>query len=156
MAKSPKQYSQKMYLFVIYGLFILVLLGIFFTFTYTHYNNNTIAEATKDSENLCTSLSNAVTTQLDNMSTISMSIVYSNAIKSNFKEFSRMYRQTGTNPDALVASREKATSIQEIVTAIIGAYQSASEIKLYTMDGSCVETGYWMNFKGRFRSHGLV
>lgn len=144
MAKSPKQYSQKMYLFVIYGLFILVLLGIFFTFTYTHYKNNTIAEATKDSENLCTSLSNAVTTQLDNMSTISMSIVYSNAIKSNFKEFSRMYRQTGTNPDALVASREKATSIQEIVTAIIGAYQSASEIKLYTMDGSCVETGYWM------------
>ena len=100
MAKSPKQYSQKMYLFVIYGLFILVLLGIFFTFTYTHYKNNTIAEATKDSENLCTSLSNAVTTQLDNMSTISMSIVYSNAIKSNFKEFSRMYRQTGTNPDA--------------------------------------------------------
>ena len=74
MAKSPKQYSQKMYLFVIYGLFILVLLGIFFTFTYTHYKNNTIAEATKDSENLCTSLSNAVTTQLDNMSTIYMTI----------------------------------------------------------------------------------
>lgn len=144
MAKSPKRYSQKMYLFSIYGLFILTLLCIFFTFTYTHYKNNTIAEAKKDSENLCVSLSNAVTTQLDNMSTISMNIVYSNAIKNNFKEFSYMYRQTGTNSEALIASREKVTAINEIVTAIIGAYQSASEIKLYTMDGSCVEAGYWM------------
>ena len=144
MAKSPKRYSQKMYLFTIYGFFILILLCIFFTFTYTYYKNNTIAEAKKDSENLCVSLSNAVTTQLDNMSTISMNIVYSNAIKNNFKEFSYMYRQTGTNPEALIASREKVTAINEIVTAIIGAYQSASEIKLYTMDGSCVEAGYWM------------
>lgn len=32
MAKSPKRYSQKMYLFVIYGFFILVLLGILLYF----------------------------------------------------------------------------------------------------------------------------
>ena len=55
-----------------------------------------------------------------------------------------MYQQTGTDPEALIASREKVTAINEIITAIIGAYQSASEIKLYTMDGSCVEAGYWM------------
>lgn len=144
MAKSTKLYSQKMYLFTIYGFLILILLCIFFTFTYTHYKDNTLAEAKKDSENLCVSLSNSVSTQLDNMSTISMNIVYSNAIKSNFKEFSYMYQQTGTDPEALIASREKVTAINEIITAIIGAYQSASEIKLYTMDGSCVEAGYWM------------
>lgn len=138
----PKHYSQKMYLFTIYGIFISLLLVIFFTFTYSHYKNNTVEEAKKDSENLCVSVTNAVETQLDNLSSISMNIVYSNAIKKNFKEFSDFYQRTGIDASALVASREKAMSIHDIVTAMIGAYQSASEIKLYTMDGSCVETGF--------------
>lgn len=137
-----KRHSQKLYLFFIYGIFITILLGIFFCFTYSYYKSNIITEAKKDSENLCASVTNAVETQLDNLSTISMNIVYSNAIKANFKDFSEFYQKTGNDPSALVASREKAEAIQEIVTAIIGAYQSASEIKLYTMDGSCVETGY--------------
>ncbi len=142
MKSQKKCYSQKMYLFFIYGILISILLGIFFCFTYSHYKFNILKEAKKDSENLCASVTNAVETQLDNLSTVSMNIVYSNAIKTNFKEFSHFYQQTGTDPSALVASREKAHAIHEIVTAIIGAYQSASEIKLYTMDGSFVETGY--------------
>lgn len=133
-----------MYLFIIYGIFIVILLGIFFVFTYSHYKSNTLAEAKKDSENQCVSVTNAVETQLDNLSTISMNIVYSNAIKTNFKEFSDIYQKTGNDPAAMGASREKALAIHDIVTAIIGAYQTASEIKLYTMDGSCVEAGYWL------------
>lgn len=139
-----KHYSQKVYLFTIYGIFILICLGIFFLFTYSHYKSNTISEAKKDAENLCVSVSNAVETQLDNLSTVSMNIVYSNAIKTNFKEFSNFYQETGSDPSALAASREKAMSIHDIVTAIIGAYQTAADIKLYTMDGSCVEAGYWL------------
>lgn len=81
---------------------------------------------------------------MDNLSTISLNIVYSNAIKTNFKEFSSSYQKTGIDASALVASREKAMAIHDIVTAIIGAYQTASDIKLYTMDGSCVEAGYWL------------
>lgn len=137
-----KRHSQKIYLFFIYGIFICILLGIFFCFTYSYYKSSIITEAKKDSENLCTSVTNAVETQLDNLSTISMNIVYSNAIKTNFKEFSDLYPKNGNDPSNLVASREKASAIQEFVTAIIGAYQTASEIKLYTMDGSYVETGY--------------
>lgn len=140
----PKRYSQKMYLFIIYGIFISILLAIFFIFTYSHYKTNTLDEAKKDSENLCVSVTNAVETQLDNLSTISMNIVYSNAIKTNFKEFSDFYQRTGIDASAMVDSREKAMAIHDIVTAIIGAYQSASEIKLYTMDGSCVEAGFWL------------
>lgn len=142
MVKMHKKYSQKLYLFIIYGSFILILLGIFFAFTYTHYRTNAIEEAKKDSENLCVSVASAVQSQLDHLSTISMNIVYSNAIKTNFKEFSNYYQETGRDPAALVASREKAMAIHDIVTAIIGAYQTASDIKLYTMDGSCVEAGY--------------
>lgn len=139
-----KRYSQKMYLFIIYGFFILILLGIFFAFTYTHYKTNMLTEAKKDLENLCVSVNNSIETQLDDLSTISMNIVYSNAIKTNFKEFSRLYQQTGDDPSTAIASREKAQAIHDIVTAIIGAYQTASDIKLYTMDGSYVEAGYYL------------
>lgn len=102
-----KRYSQKMYLFIIYGIFILVLLGIFFVFTYSHYKRNILTEAKKDSENLCVSVNNSIETQLDNLSTISMNIVYSNAIKTNFKEFSQLYQQTGNDPTTAIASRGK-------------------------------------------------
>lgn len=66
--KTTKHYSQKMYLFVIYGLFILLLLGIFFFFTYTHYRKNALEEARKDLENMCASVEDSVETQLNNIS----------------------------------------------------------------------------------------
>lgn len=91
---------------------------------------------------MCASVENSVEAQLDNISTISMNVVYSNAIKSNFKEYSGTWKKTGEDPALLVSSREKLEVIQEIVTAIIGAYQSASEIRLYTMDGSCAAVGF--------------
>jgi len=142
LKKLPKHYSQTFYLFVVYGSFILLLLTIFFTFAYSSYKENTLENAENSIENLCASVQDSVAAQMDNLSTISMNIVYSNAIKANFKDFSRLYQDTGMDPETTVASREKAEAIHEIVTAIIGAYQSASEIKLYTMDGSCVESGF--------------
>lgn len=142
--KSARHYSQAMYLFVIYSIFILTLLGIFFIFTYTHYQKTALEEASRDLENMCASVENSVKTQLDNISTISMNVVYSNAIKKNFKEFSSSYKREEETPEDIVTSREKAMAIHDIVTAIIGAYQTASGINLYTMDGYCVEAGYWL------------
>lgn len=132
-----------MYLFVIYGLFILILLVIFFIFTYTHYQKNALEEASRDLENMCSSVENSVEAQLDNISTISLNITYSNVIKSNFKEFFDIYKEDRKNPEQLVASRENVKAIYDIVTAMIGAYQSASDIRLYTMDGYCVQAGFW-------------
>lgn len=100
-------------------------------------------DAGNNLENMCASVQNSVELQLDNISAISINIVYSNAIKSNFKEFSNTYQEGNTDLSQLVTSREKMTAIAEIVSAMIGAYQSASEIKLYTMDGYCAEVGYW-------------
>lgn len=128
---------------MIYGTFILILLSIFFTYTYTHYSRNAMEDAGNNLKTMCASVKNSVELQLDNISTISMNIVYSNAIKSNFKDFSDTYEANDTNLSRLATSREKMTAIADIVTAMIGAYQSASEIKLYTMDGYCVEVGFW-------------
>ena len=142
MKKMTKHYSQHMYLFVIYGLFILCLLCIFFFFTYRHYKINALENAAKDLENMCASVENSVEIQLDNISTISMNLVYSNAIKTNFKEFSDISRKNYISTGQLVASRDHVEAIHDIITAIIGAYQSAAAINLYDLDGSCVESGY--------------
>lgn len=145
MNKITRHYSQTLYLFVIYGLFILILLGIFFTYTYSHYRENTLEDSKRSLENLCASINNSVEIQLDDLSTLSMNIVYSNMIKTNFREFSDSYSKADKDEAEIVSSRQKAEVIHDIVTAMIGAYQSASEIKLYAMDGSYVESGYWMS-----------
>ncbi len=144
MKKITRHYSQTLYLFVIYGLFILILLGIFFTYTYSHYRENTLEEAKRSLENMCASINNSVEIQLDDLSTLSMNIVYSNMIKTNFREFSDSYGKADDEAE-IVSSRQNAEVIHDIVTAMIGAYQSASEIRLYAMDGSYVESGYWMS-----------
>lgn len=145
MKKITRHYSQTLYLFVIYGSFILVLLGIFFTYTYSHYRENTLGESKRSLENMCASITNSVEAQLDSLSTISMNIVYSNMVKTNFREFSSAFQRTGKDQAEIVSSRQSAEVIHDIVTAMIGAYQSASYIRLYDMDGSCVESGYWIS-----------
>lgn len=145
MKKITRHYSQTLYLFVIYGFFILVLLGIFFTYTYSHYRENTLEESKRSLENMCASITNSVEVQLDSLATISMNIVYSNMVKTNFREFSSAYQRTEEDKAEIVSSRQSAEVIHDIVTAMIGAYQSASYIRLYDMDGSCVESGYWLS-----------
>lgn len=139
-----KKYPQKVYLFAIYGSFIFVLLCTFFIFMYSHYRTNTLKEASKDLENVCDSIENAVENQLDNISSISMNIVYSNAIKSNFKQFSDVSHHGEIAAESIVDSREWLMQIHDIVTAMIGAYQTASGINLYTLNGDRVESGYWL------------
>lgn len=142
MKKMAKHYSQHMYLFIIYSLFILCILCIFFFFTYRHYKKNALENAAKDLENMCASVENSVEIQLDDISTISMNLVYSNTIKINFKEFSNISRKNYITASQRVASRNYVESIHDIITAMIGAYQSAASINLYDLNGSCVESSY--------------
>lgn len=153
MTKITKHYSQTLYLFTVYGFFVLVLLGIFFIFTYFEYKKNVLYDAKRGLENMCASISDSLDTQLDHLSAISLNIVYSNLIKSNFQDFTDTY-QKAENPaqddpsgsmNHILDSRKNAETIHNVVTAMIGAYQTASEIRLYTMDGYYVESGYWLS-----------
>ncbi len=152
MTKITKHYSQTLYLFTVYGFFVLVLLGIFFIFTYVEYKKNVLYDAKRGLENMCASINDSLDTQLDQLSAISLNIVYSNLIKSNFQDFTDTYHkaegsvQTGTHSQTdVLDSRKNAETIHNVVTAMIGAYQTASEIRLYTMDGYYVESGYWLS-----------
>lgn len=132
-----------MYLFGIYGILILILLSTFFACFYHYYTKNLYREAQRKSEDLCASVSSFVSSGLDNMSTISMNIVYSNAIKSNFKEFSKAYQNSPIPLDDFSNSRDSILAIYDIITAIIGPFQSVSQVNLYSLSGDCVGSGYF-------------
>jgi two-component system sensor histidine kinase YesM len=135
-------YSQKIYLFFIYGLLVIALLSLFFISFYSFYSKDIYKDAKTKSETLCTSVQNSVSTELKNMSTISMNIVYSNAIKKNFTSFAKNNTDK-IKLDNFSVSRENVLSIYDIITAIIGPYQSASQVNLYTLNGICIGSGYF-------------
>ena len=134
-------YSQKVYLFVIYGLLVTVLLFLFFICFYSFYSKNTYNDAKTKSETLCASVHKSVSTELNNISTISMNIVYSNAIKKNFTSFAE--NNDNIEMNNFISSRENVLAIYDIITAIIGPFQSASQVNLYTLNGTCIGSGYF-------------
>lgn len=136
-----------MYLFFVYGILIVSLLGTFFLYFYHYYSGNLYAEAKRNSENFCASISSSINSELDNMTGISMNIVYSNAIKSNFIEFSNTHQYSKVNLEDFWSSRESSLAIFDIITAIIGPFQSASQVNLYTFNGYCVGSGYYQRVK---------
>lgn len=141
--KHKFYYSQKTYLFVIYGLLVTTLLSIFFICFYSFYKDNVISDAKIHSESLCTSIQNSLSNELNNISTISMNIVYSNAIKKNFTNFSNHYDGSNLNTPTFSTSRESVLSIYDIITSIMGPFQSAMQINLYTLNGMCIGSGYF-------------
>lgn len=136
-------YSQKRYLFFIYGILVTVLLSIFFICFYSFYRTSILKDSKIKSESLSASILNSLTTELNNISTISMNVVYSNAIKKNFTSFSHEYNSYDTNTSTFLNSRENVLSIYDIVTAIMGPFQSAMQINLYTLNGTCIGSGYF-------------
>ncbi|HHX12422.1 MAG TPA: histidine kinase [Clostridiales bacterium] len=141
--KKRKNYSQNMYLFIVYGFFIMILLTAFFSYFYRYNKNMLYEEARRKSEDLCSSIGSSVNTELNNMSTVSMNILYSNAIKSNFIEFSNTYRYSQVSLDNILDSRDRIIAIYDIVTAIIGPFQTVPQVNLYSMGGDCVGSGYF-------------
>lgn len=141
--KREFYYSQKTYLFVIYGLLVTTLLSIFFICFYSFYRDNIVSDAKIQSESLCTSIQNSLSNELNNMSTISMNTVYSNAIKKNFTSFSNHYDPNNVNKSTFSLSRENVLSIYDIITAIMGPFQSAIQINIYTLNGTCIGSGYF-------------
>jgi HAMP domain. len=135
-------YSQKVYLFFAYGLLVTMLLFLFFICFYYFYSQNIYKDATTKSETLSASVHNSVSTELKNMSTISMNIVYSNAIKKNFTSFAKNSNDT-IETEKFFPYRENVLAIYDIITAIIGPFQSASQVNLYTLNGTCIGSGYF-------------
>ncbi|MDV4150337.1 histidine kinase [Clostridium sp. AL.422] len=140
--KNRFYYSQKRFLFIIYSFLVISLMSIFFIYFYSSYKDSIIKDAKVKIESLSTSVKNSLNDQLNNMSTISMNIVYSNAIKKNFTSFSRYYTTDNNSPNFLDL-RENVLSLYDIITSIIGTFQSATQVNLYTLNGISIGSGYY-------------
>lgn len=137
-----KRYPQRFYLFFYYGGFILCLISIFFGYFYYNYSRNTYLDSQKQAQNLSASIHNSLLSELNNLSTISLNIVYSNVIRSNFKEFSSSYSRTRLSAEDFSTSRNSSLAIYDAIISIIGPFQSASQINLYTLTGEYVGSGF--------------
>lgn len=135
--------SQRMCLFLFYGSFIVLLLSLLFACIYTLNTKSIFREAAIKQANITASVSDSVKDELDTLSTLSLNLVYSNAIRQNFSGFASTTKNGKvTSLENFSQSRDCALAIYDVITAMIGPFQSASQVNLYTMDGTCVGSGY--------------
>lgn len=135
--------SQKMNLFLYYALLILIILSVCFSIFYIYYRENIYQEASTQSNNLCASISSSMVSELDKISTISMNIIYSNTIRKNFKDIQNIHYEQTQLDENYAFSRESVLNIYDTITAIIGPFQSATQINLYTLTGTCIGSGFY-------------
>lgn len=129
-----KKYPQSIYLFLCYGSLVLVLLLGFYAYFYYNYESNARQQASDKTENMGVSVHNSVSGALDSLSTISMNVVSSGAIRNNFSLFAASQE--------LAEIRPGTQQIYDNIASMISAYQSASQVNLYTLSGEVVGTGY--------------
>lgn len=169
---------------LIIGLSLVVILLIF----QVAFSSNISNQAEITQRNLCASLVNSLNSEVEKLNTISMNIVYSNLIKSNFKEFltldvgsanapvevpievpleipTPIVPTDGTKPstattpttatsDPLSDPSDRQVSdtlsvqkwhtlrmIFDMITALVGPFQTVDQINLYALDGNSVGTG---------------
>ena len=134
--------SQRTRLFLVYGNFMLLVLVFLFLYIYCFNRQNVQKEVAVKQTNICASIRDSVKTKLDNMSTISLNLVYSSAIRKNFSSFAAYTGKKNVSKRETLQSWDNIKAIYDTITAIIGPYQSASQVNLYTMDGTRVGSGY--------------
>jgi two-component system sensor histidine kinase YesM len=142
MKTRKNRISQRLQLFIVYGTFIFLLLASIFIYIYHFNRNNILHDETVKQTNIGESVREALDTELDNMATISLNLVYSNAIRLNFQSFAEYPVANAGAGKQGVEARKYAEKVYDIITAMIGSYQTVSQVNLYTTDGYCVSSGY--------------
>lgn len=146
MSKN-KLLSNRLYLFIVFGSFTTILVLVFCLYSFT-YNKNNLLESIDNELNIVnTSTCSSLINNVNQLSTISMNVVYSNGIKSNFKEFTKYYPKIdSTNDINYVSTRENVLAISDYIFAMIGPVQSTSRVNLYSFDGAMIKLGFSTTF----------
>jgi len=136
MTKKKKTIQRR--LFINYAFIIIITFLMIFAVSIYAFNNNTDQMARKSQVNLCTSLTNNLESEIEKMNTISMNVVYSNLIKDNFKEY---HSSLGGNNQYIRKQWDTMNIVLDVITAIIGPFQTVSQINIYNLEGISVGTG---------------
>lgn len=137
-----RRISQRLRLFLYYGTFTIAALALFFLYIYRFNCRNMLDESSVKQANICASVRDSVKTELDDMSTISLNLVYSSAIRENFISLAAKTGKVTQDPKDVLHSYDNAEAIFDVITAMIGSYQTVPQVNLYTMDGTRVSSGY--------------
>lgn len=144
---NNKLISNKVYLFTIFGIFATFLVLTFCLYTFYYNKTNLIKSINNELNIINNSAATSIEENLDQLSTISMNVVYSNGIKSNFSEFTKLYPNIDfPNDEIFYSTREKALAISEYIFAMIGPVQSTSRVNIYSFDNAMIKLGFSTTF----------
>ncbi|MGH4037203.1 MAG: sensor histidine kinase [Sphaerochaeta sp.] len=144
---NNKLLSNRFYLFLVFGMFSTILVLVFCLYSFSYNKNNLLKSIDNELDIVNTSTCSSIVQNVDQLSTISMNVIYSNGIKSNFKEFTQYFPNIDSpNDENYVSTREKVLAISDYIFAMIGPVQSTSRVNLYSFDGAMIKLGFSTTF----------
>ena len=134
-------------MFFVFGMFSTILVLVFCLYSFSYNKNNLLKSIDNELDIVNTSTCSSIVQNVDQLSTISMNVIYSNGIKSNFKEFTQYFPNIDSpNGENYVSTREKVLAISDYIFAMIGPVQSTSRVNLYSFDGAMIKLGFSTTF----------
>jgi len=128
-------------------MFSTILVLVFCLYSFSYNKNNLLKSIDNELDIVNTSTCSSIVQNVDQLSTISMNVIYSNGIKSNFKEFTQYFPNIDSpNGENYVSTREKVLAISDYIFAMIGPVQSTSRVNLYSFDGAMIKLGFSTTF----------
>jgi two-component system, sensor histidine kinase YesM len=119
----------------IIGLILTLCFSLFYAF-FSVYCEETVSSSHM---NLCSSLSGSIDAEILKMNTVSMNVVYSNLISENFRD----YLESAGSRSGHLGKWKSASAIFDVLWAIIGPFQTVSQVNIYATDGSSIGAGLY-------------
>ncbi len=124
-------------LFINFSLIICLIMIVCFAIFYAIFSLYSGKMVTSGQINLCSSISDSLDSEIKQMNTVSMNIIYSNLITKNFKSYL-------ASPEKGLPASAKATTAEtifDVIWAIIGPFQTVSQVNIYSFDGKMIGSG---------------
>lgn len=140
---NTKLRSQQSSLFISYSILIACVLLVCFSVFYFYYVKNITENASSNAYNLCDSISNSVSLEIDKISTVSMNVIYSNIIHDNLKVLMAYYSRPFISRADRLSKNYSADAIYNTISAIIGPFQAVTQVNLYSNNGTAIGSGFY-------------
>lgn len=126
-------------LFFGFSAIIGLILALAFASFYAFFSVYCAESVSNRQLNLCSSISDSIDAEILKMNTVSMNVVYSNLVSENFRD----YLGAGGSAHARVGRWRSAGTIFDILWAIIGPFQTVSQVNIYSPKGAVVGSGIY-------------
>lgn len=136
-------------LFITFSLVICLILLACFSLFYGYFSVYCSETVSLTQINLCSSISDSIDSQIQQMNTVSMNVVYSKQVAENIRDYLSI-RDTEAGSTALWRD---ASAVFDALWAIIGPFQTVSQVNLYSPEGVVIGSGLFNN-EGRVALRG--